>query len=516
MSQSSTGTAVPPGQDEPNPFLVNEQYLERLKQEISGRSLKQTVEVLIKDLVTAGISVLAGFLASAIARRLLEVHDETSHTLAGTSLVALIHPQIRRVVESVVGSLVPFATSEVRRCTALFEAIVRTTTEQSSNCSPFIRQSVKRLDDSIRSSLVSLAADRTPSSYPTTTNEVEEAIALRQCFWLSQARRIANYLETLDLARLSDFINTLAPVLRLPFRVIVAGVVAASVRGVRNTWRVQILLLGPHGRGKDRIVRALAEMLQALLIDFPSETLTPTDLTGETDEYKVGKFPGAASELKVKGRLRDAIREHGVRNPILFLNEFSFKGFGGMFGWRAPAMKKFLDTPKGGPKDNELEDLEHTNVILASNDDEKDFPAAFLDRFDVYDVPELDEDSAKRIISQRSSEVRRQFGVHTETSEELHKPSTLKSPWKTPDDVVNETLVSAAVTETNLVLQGFSIEIAKHHAMGGRFTCRAVNRTFDFIWFEKVLHGDASYDVPREEILEVIAINTLRRPGATD
>ena len=421
--------------------------------------------------------------------------------LQGTTIATAIYPDVQRVVESFAGSFLPFQISEARRCTAIFNKVVEGTEVLVQNSPETIQKAIHTLDTQVRVSLATLMQGKESAMEPLTTSTVLEVVALRVCFWLAQPHRLTNYLMTFDLKKYRSLIETSHQDLRLAIRVMTSGIVAASVRNLDNDWRNQNMLMGKPGREKRRLVYGIAEALGATLIEVASEMTGADDLTGEVEKWSVVKRPGTPDKLKAKGMLTDLVREHGHMNPILFMDKSSTQGFYTM-SWSTAGLRKLFDTTRGRGGEEGLDNLDHTSLFVATNDKEEGFEPALLDSVNRYQIEDGETQVEAQIIEERLKTV----GIKRKAPEPESKPEPQSLPWKTEDGSIKSELLMEVLQATISTLETYKTEIAeKHSAEGGRRLIRVLMRTFDFVWFEKVLAGDAAHEVPAEEVRAVIA-----------
>jgi hypothetical protein len=211
-------------------------------------------------------------------------------------------------------------------------------------------------------------------------------------------------------------------------------------------------------------------------------------------------IPGTRQILAVQGVLRDQVRDTGIRNPLVFMDEY-------IAGRRAfqpaaeAAWKIFLDP---GHRDDStgLEDLSHIMLLVCSNNKKEEFEPGILNRFQVIEVPDLGADTFLEVFDAALSElmVPRPTNVEEKVSS-VELPVAARKARQMDENFVQ---VAMAKAEENCSSLKSKI-LERNHDPGARTVRRHVRSVFDYVLVENLLSGDPDYSVPKEEIRELVA-----------
>jgi MoxR-like ATPase len=163
------------------------------------------------------------------------------------------------------------------------------------------------------------------------------------------------------------------------------------------------LVYGAPGTGKTTTIEALSKALGAPLIKLDFESLEADDLSGVRRTWSAPCLPGETKGLRVKGAIRDSVRDSGVRNPIVLIDEFSGRDLL-RNTWKEIAYKKLFNQNHHLANEQGLEDLSHVIFILLTNDSRQDLSPAIRSRFIEFDWPDLDDETLAKVLSSCLSE----------------------------------------------------------------------------------------------------------------
>ena len=133
------------------------------------------------------------------------------------------------------------------------------------------------------------------------------------------------------------------------------------------------LLVGEPGGGKSRLVRRLAETLGVPLHRFDGAGSSDNAFGGTPRRYSSGEHSAPL----------EAVRKHGVANPIVFVDEIDKAGRNRQNGSLGEALMPFLEVETArsypDPYVQAEVDLSHVSYLLTANKDE-DLPSPLRDR----------------------------------------------------------------------------------------------------------------------------------------
>lgn len=500
-----------------NPSMQNRDHLERVMRNTTGRDPALVIRTLARDMVAASIAVCATFVASKIASQ-VEAHTEAG--FVSSSLSSNIFPVASIFVYHLASPIFGLSDDGVYKCRAVFAEVVRASAGLLTELPIPIQEAVFRLDNEVKASLETLSQQRSPDYGPRTVEAIYEFLLIRQAFWLGQPRRFINYFESHDRIGLQQFLDPTRenrPAKMTAILTEVAySIIASSIRGRFDNTRPQFWFYGEGGTGKNYSVMELAKKFRASIITISFEKLGDDDLTGQVYNYAIKRIPGERSTLKAKGKLRDAVRDCGYRNPILLIDEFSAADLK-KYPWKQSACKLlFNPEPQAAGDSDGLEDLAHVILFVMTNDGRKDFPRELRDRFMEYDIPPVDDPTLVRI---RDNQIKQTANLVLQGAADARSATVVAKADPVIDNQNRQTtaevsevaadaqsaLMRAAVASAEEFTNSKASLMLEMNSDQGARTIKKLSRAvFDYALVHKLLAGNADQTVDDEAIRTLI------------
>ncbi len=455
---------------------------------------------------------MAGLTANAIAKRI----DTQGQSERFSSTSTLLYPKIEQVIKALFSSLFPMLNNDIDQYRKAHKQLIRASTH-IAECLPLhIQDAVRRIDNNVTASLNALAHGEVSVEEPKTLNEVRAWLIIRQTFWLGQARRRANFLETVDINKLNALIARQPDAQRKKLDYLVTDIIGASVFGSSSGGRCQMLIHGPPGTGKSTFVEYLVDALGAKRLKFNQEELTSDDLMGISNTsaaYSLPTLPGAEPGFaKIKGALRDGVTKIGVKNSIVVLDEFRFSELQKV-PWKLSQYNALLDPDvQASSSDGDLEDLsevifiiltnENPAQFLSNNNPDRDTNAAFFNRLPAIEMAPLSKDILERALRK-----------HTMLTQENAATTLGLAPAPVshtfPDQRCIRPLdvnkLEYAHRKVTGILDNFSqLILAENTDPGARTAQRIVRQIYRYAFVKYYLAEEEDYEVAHELIEDLI------------
>jgi hypothetical protein len=492
-----------------NPSQDNLKQLEFVIEQAAGRNAHHIVRQFIANIFAAAISVTAGIVAIKIANRI----DKSGSTgvVVGPSTAHLLYPESKQVIKNLFDSLLPQSANSVIQYQEAHRQLVDTS-RNVVNCSPLrIQEAVKKIDAEVTTSLDALEQGKEPIQEPKTLNEVKAWLIIRQTFWLGQSRQRTNFLETADPEKVNGLIARQPEKQQIKFDFMVADIIGASYLGSSCGGRPLIYFHGPRGTGKSSTIKDLVKALEAKSLVFTQGDLTPEDIMGTNDNstaYKTPTLPGAQPVFtKIKGALRDSVRQTGVTNPITSIEEFRF-GELQKTPWKLSPYNLLFDSVV--PEDiaeGELEDLREVIFFVVSNDHPKLFlspdnpnreaNAAFFNRFSILETVPLDDKVMARILEKSTAQIKQNVASKLG----LAPPAPPAPPKVRAVRPIDPEKIAAAFEKAATIIDNSSeLILQENKDLGGRTIQRVVAQLFRYVIVKCYLAAEPDYAPPKENI----------------
>lgn len=472
--------------------MDNTQHLQEIIENSTGRDPSQIIISLAKNLTTASISVIAGLLASRIANQMEQRTEAGGQSIIGASMSALIYPHIDRLIDQLASSIMPFSDNKLYKCHVVFQRIVAASETVVKRLPETTQAAINEIDKDIAASLTALMQNQEPDHSPSTVKAIYDILLIRQAFWMGQARRCQNYMETVNYDLLKEAIELQQPHYQLIFRDVANAILASSLLGELDDTRPQFLFYGLSGVGKTFGLELLARALGAPLIFLHFETMKENDIHGEDWDYSIVHAPGKKGVLKIKGSLRSAVREAGVRNPIILIDEFSSVEFH-KHPWKEALFKKLFNLLRADDDNDGLENLAHVVFLVLTNDRPEEIHPAIRSRFVECFAPELDDDRLAKIRDARLSTTINKLKSLTDANNSAQLGS-----------VDPELLAEATLRTEELINKYKGSILQKNKDRGARTIQTVVRQLLTYILMEKIISKNPKYEPAADDIERLI------------
>lgn len=495
-----------------NPAAHNLEHFKELYRQTTGYDVATVAERARRQLLALTVDIVSTLTAAYIGSQVERLSRNPEKRLVATSLAVILQPGVRRTTEDVLSVIVRVRRDDVERMEVFFKRLIRTSESVLKRQPRPARDAVSRLDAEVDDSIRALKAGTGVCAEFDTIPAIRDALMIRQCIWLGQPRLFRNYFEWYDADLLTALLKRTEK-MGIAVKVMINTFIAASIRGASNKGKAQFLILGKPGVGKTMLVKLVAKALNAPLVSFRHLVMDAKALTGSASRRQSDvedEIPGARQTIAVQGALRDHVRETGIRNPLVLMDEYPGRRHAFIPSTEG-AWKIFLD-PDNRDDSAGLEDLSHVMLVVCSNNKKKEFEPGILNRFQVIEVPDLDEDTFSEVFDAALSELMapRRTDVEEEVSS-VKLPVAARKARK-----MDKGFFQAANTKAEEDCKGLKGEILeRNHDPGARTVRRHLRSIFDYVLVEKLLFGDPDYSVPEEEIRELAAL-ALNESSSSD
>ncbi|KAH0829999.1 hsp7-like protein [Fonsecaea monophora] len=504
--------------DANNPSEHNLAHLAAVRQKTTQASTEQRVQAAWQDVIGTVVAVMAAAASQSVAQSLFPGATKAKTSESETALMSggggaflrfglanTLQPSIQKLVRTVVEGVFGRSSDSLDVAENVYRSVKKASEGVVKSRSRNIQKAVANVDEMFEYGVRALRAGLTTED-ATTVLDLYFLLKVRQGVLLGQPQKCQNYYETYIAEEFQTLMDREPEVAKLPLQAMRNQIIASSIRGKGNIDRLQMAFYGASGTGKSSLAEALIRCFQAPNVYVDCEQLAPSDIRGVSSaaSTSVVKIPGMADEMDIQGKIIDPLRRQGKKNAFLILDEFSAGELRADFV-QERVFRLFFDQDRQVGKHKALEQLDQVVIIIITNDDPGDFSQAMRGRFVWVVKPALPKDSIRdayqNVLDKTLSQVRRVLMPGDDDDDDDDGDDAPEDrapvPQRTLDPVVAVQTMAAAVDE---VRKYEATMVEANTSAGARDIIKATNWLINYIWVEKLLAGDAAYQVPEDQI----------------
>lgn len=297
-------------------------------------------------------------------------------------------------------------------------------------------------------------------------------------------------MKAVDTARRDEIIQRQPEAGRAETADIFRTLLASSFRGAFGPARLQYLFSGKPGTGKTTLLEDISQSIGAPLVMLNYEEMEQDDISGNSIHgFAVrASLPGEPPRLSLRGQLRDGVRETGVKNPLIGIDEFSGRDLNAHH-WKAPQLKKLLNKDRLQEAEPGEEDLSGVSFFILTNDENID--SAIRSRLTEKVFPALD---TKSHAQARDEQIAAFISQYRKENEKSVAPQAERD------------FIAAVINKTEQEIEKYKdLMVDLNKDPGARTIKKTASQAIDFIFTETFLARDADYEVPSDDVRNLIA-----------
>jgi len=241
-----------------------------------------------------------------------------------TTLLVILAPILQTIPARIQAQLFPGNSRQAILWRRVHDTLVKNSAALLHELPKENQEEAEKIDSTIKIALTELCGDETPTTEIDSFKKLYEALIIRQAHVLGQPRRIQNYLSTFDRQALNAFLEGKSKEQRLLYSAIIFTIMAQSALPEIHTTRLQILLWGRPGVGKDTIIQQICEILGTRKHDITIEDMrVRRQMSYGSQPTKAAHQPTTGPEVKTDDAIADVLSHAGYKNAVLYLPEFA-------------------------------------------------------------------------------------------------------------------------------------------------------------------------------------------------